>query len=70
MAVMDWDMLTKADLVGKVVIPADTLKAFLQQQHNVIQEGSYRVLKEGEAVTGNDKQPCVINIKMSLLLPT
>jgi hypothetical protein len=66
---MDWDMLTKADLVGKVVIPADTLKTFLQQQQNVMQEGSYPVLKEGEAVIGNDKQPCVINIKMCLLLP-
>ena len=62
-------MLTIADLVGKVVIPADTLKAFLQQQQNVIEEGTYPVLKKGEAVTGNDKQPTVLNIKMCLLLP-
>jgi hypothetical protein len=66
--VMDWDMLTKADLVGKVVIPAGTLKAFLQEQ-NVTQEGSYPVLNEGKTVTGNDKQPCVINLKMCLLVP-
>ena len=62
-------MLTKADLVGKVVIPADTLKSFLRQQPNVIQEGSHPVLKEGKGVTGNDKQPCVLNIKICLLLP-
>jgi hypothetical protein len=67
--VMDWDMLTKADLVGKVVIPADTLKSFLQHEQNVTREGSYPVLNEGKAVTGNDKQPCVINLKMCLLVP-
>jgi chemotaxis protein histidine kinase CheA len=67
--VMDWDMLTKADLVGKVVIPASTLKSFLQQEQNVTLEGSYPVLNEGKAVTGNDKQPCVINLKMCLLVP-
>jgi chromosome segregation ATPase len=67
--VIDWDMIKKADVVGKVVIPADNLQAFLQQKQNVTQEVSYPVLNKGTTVTGNDKQPCVINLKMCLLVP-
>jgi hypothetical protein len=66
--VMDWDRLSKADLVGEVVIPADTLLCFLQQHQNVTHEGSYPVLNGGKTVTGHDKQPCVINLKMCFLM--
>ena len=47
--VMDWDRLSKADLVGEVVIPADTLLSFLQQHQNVTHEGSYPVLNGGRS---------------------
>ena len=44
--VMDWDRLTNPDEVGRVVIPSDTLQAFLQQQQAATEEGSFAVLKE------------------------
>ena len=71
--VMDWDRLTNPDdvgrvEVGRVVIPSETLHAFLLQAQAATEEGSFAVLKEGMAVIGEDKQPCVINLKMSLLV--
>ena len=39
-----------------------------QHQQNFTQEGSFPVLHEGKTVIGNDKQPCVINFKMHLLV--
>ena len=65
--VMDWDRLTNPDEVGRVVIPSETLHAFLLQAQAATEEGSFAVLKKGMAVMGKDKQPCVINLKMSLL---
>jgi hypothetical protein len=67
--VMDWDMMSKNDLVGEVVIPGHTLQAFLQGKHTVTMEDSFEVLNKGEAVIGNDKKPCVLNLKMRLVVP-
>ena len=67
--VMDWDMMSKSDLVGEVVIPGNTLQAFLQGQHPLTMNDSFAVLNKGKAVIGNDKKPCVLNLKMRLLVP-
>ena len=67
--VMDWDMMSKNDLVGEVVIPGNTLQAFLEGKHTVTMEDSFEVLNKGEAVIGNDKKPCVLNLKMRLVVP-
>jgi hypothetical protein len=67
--VMDWDMMSKNDLVGEVVIPGHTLQAFLQGKHTVTMEDSFEVVNKGEAVIGNDKKPCVLNLKMRLVVP-
>jgi hypothetical protein len=67
--VMDWDMMSKNDLVGEVVIPGNTLQGFLQGKHTVTMEDSFEVLNKGEAVIGNDKKPCLLNLKMRLVVP-
>ena len=44
--VKDWDRLTNPDEVGRVLIPAETLRGFLQQREAATEEGSFAVLKE------------------------
>jgi translation initiation factor IF-2 len=62
-------MMSKNDLVGEVVIPGHTLQAFLQGKHTVTMEDSFEVVNKGETVIGNDKKPCVLNLKMRLVVP-
>jgi Ca2+-dependent lipid-binding protein len=64
--VKDWDMISKNDFVGEVVIPADTLQALLEGKQTEKMEDSFAVQKKGAAVIGNDKQPCVLNLKIDL----
>ena len=63
---MDWDMMSKNDFVGEVVISADTLQALLKGKQTEKMEDSFAVLKKGAVVIGNDKKPCVLNLKMNL----
>ena len=68
--VMDWDMVSKNDLVGEVVIPGDTLQAFWKVGEVVVPgdilKREVAVLNKGKAVIGNDNKPCVLNLKMRL----
>jgi hypothetical protein len=66
--VMDWDMVSKNDVIGEVVIPGDTLQAFWQGKHTATVEDSFAVLNKGKAVIGNDNEPCVLNLKMRLVI--
>jgi len=67
--VLDHNLMKSPKEVGRVMIPGETLQTFLQQQRTVIEEGSFAVLKEGDTVLGQDKQPCIVNLKMRLLGP-
>ena len=67
--VMDWDMMSKNDLVGEVVIPGNTLQGLLKGKHTVTMEDSFAVLNKGKPVIGNDKKPCVLNLKVRLVVP-
>ena len=67
--VMDWDMLKKNDLVGEVVIPGNTLQGLLKGKHTITMEDSFVVLNKGKPVIGNDKKPCVLNLKVRLVVP-
>jgi len=66
--VMDWDMVSKNDVIGEVVIPGDTLQAFWQGKHTATVEDSFAVLNKGKAVIGNDNKPCLLSLKMRLVV--
>jgi hypothetical protein len=67
--VMDWNMMSKSDLVGEVVIRGDTVQALFKGKHPVTMKDSFAVLNKGKAVIGNDKKPCVLNLKIRLVVP-
>jgi hypothetical protein len=66
--VMDWDMVSKNDVIGEVVIPGDTLQAFWQGKHTATVEDSFAVLNKGKGIIGNDNEPCVLYLKMRLVV--
>jgi hypothetical protein len=49
-------------------VPGDSLRAFLQGPHAATKADSLAVLHKGKAVVGNDKHPCVLNLKMRLVV--
>ena len=49
-------------------MPADALRALSQGPHAATKEESLAVLHKGKAVVGKDKQPCVLNLKMRLVV--
>ncbi len=50
-------------------MPADALRALLQGPHAAATKAeSLAVLHKGKAVVGNDKHPCVLNLKMRLVV--
>jgi hypothetical protein len=65
---MDWDMVSKNDVIGEVVIPGDTLQAFWQGKHTATVEDSFAVLNKGKGIIGNDNEPCVLHLKMRLVV--
>ena len=54
--------------IGQVLIPAESLQTFLQQDQVAHEEGSFAVLDQhGKEIVGQDNEPCVIDLKMRVL---